>query len=56
MVSFRFFSRRKADNTATQQTPKVEVQDGAAGPGVGSDKMFVFSPFFKKRKKLMVNC
>jgi von Willebrand factor type A domain len=42
MVSFRLFSRRKAGDTTTQQTPKVEVQDGAAGPAAeGNDKMFV---------------
>lgn len=41
MVSFSFFRRRKADTT-TQQTPKVEPQDGAAGPAkAGGDKMFV---------------
>jgi len=54
MVSFRFFSRRKADNTATQQTPKVDVQDGAAGPGVGSDKMCVIFTLLKK--EIEVNC
>lgn len=51
MVFFRFFSRRKAGDTATQQTPKVELQDGAAGPAAaGSDKMFViFHPSYDSR-------
>jgi len=40
MVSFRFFTRRKAGNTNAQQAPKVEQQDGAGGLA-GSDKMFV---------------
>ncbi|KIM43735.1 hypothetical protein M413DRAFT_26047 [Hebeloma cylindrosporum] len=35
MVSFTLFSRRKAEDT-TQQTPKIEPQDGAAG----GNKMF----------------
>ena len=50
MVSFRFFSHRKVDNTTTQQTPKEEVQDGAAP--VARQDVCNFHP---SQKKLKVN-
>lgn len=41
MVSFRLFSRRKAEDV-TRQTPKVEAQDGAAEPeAAGGNKIDV---------------
>lgn len=56
MVSFRLFSRRKANDTTTQQTPKVELQDGAAGPAAeGSDKMFVmFHPSYNSLELTLI--